>query len=577
MSSNSFKKIKYEELRNRAERLLDNSDDQRAPRNLGDIKSVIHELEIFQMELEIQNEELCRSQAALETSRDRYEDLYDGAPVGYLTLDREGLIVEANLTVATLLGVPRGRLLGSPLSGFVFPDDQDIWYLHRAHVFGGAGPRTDELRFQRPDTTTFFAQLESRPEFAAHGCQKFRTVLFDISARRGAQDQASVAADELERKNAELQRLNEQLQASEFQRLRSAAIDASNDGLVITDACRPDNPIVFASQPFLTLTGYSEAEVLGKNCRFLQGPDSNRQTVTQIREAIAAPRMFEGEILNYCKNGESFWNHLRIHPLFDGQGNLTHFVGKHTDVTERKQMEKMLRRSDRLASTGTLAAGIAHEINNPISAAWTAAETILRIQGKPNSNVLIEEALHAIISSVQRCDKIIQNVLRFSRSQPSDMSPHNINEVVQRGGDMARDYAKQNNVGLVYQLTDDLPQPTINAVEIQQVVVNLLHNAIEANQDLAEITVSTAAVGDAVSFSVKDGGRGISEVELPQVFDPFYTARPGGRGVGLGLSIAHGIVEDHRGTIEMSSEIGKGTTATVKLPVPAIVDASAAT
>ena len=173
----------------------------------------------------------------------------------------------------------------------------------------------------------------------------------------------------------------------------------------------------------------------------------------------------------------------------------------------------MLRRADRLTSTGTLAAGIAHEINNPLSAAWTAADAALMLKDKPNSAGLIDEALHAVVDSVKRCDQIIQNLLRFSRNQPSDKSPHDFNEVVRRVCQITRSYTKQNNARLTLKLGDGLHRPTINAVEIEQVFVNLLYNAIEAGGGAADITISTAAVGDTISLVVQDQGRGLSAAD----------------------------------------------------------------
>ena len=131
----------------------------------------------------------------------------------------------------------------------------------------------------------------------------------------------------------ELQRIEAEL------RLRNAAIETAADGVIISDAQSPDQPIIYASPAFCHLTGYSEQDVLGKNCRFLQGPDTDPQVVDQIRDALNSNRSFLGELLNYRKNGSTFWNQLRIKPLLDEKGKVTFFVGVQTDITERKQRE----------------------------------------------------------------------------------------------------------------------------------------------------------------------------------------------------------------------------------------------
>ena len=131
----------------------------------------------------------------------------------------------------------------------------------------------------------------------------------------------------------ELQRMEEAL------KLRNAALEKAADGLIISDARLPDQPIVYASPAFHALTGYSEADILGQNCRFLQGPETDPAVLVRIREALQSNRPFLGELLNYRKNGSTFWNQLRINPLFDEHGEVTHFVGVQTDITERKQRE----------------------------------------------------------------------------------------------------------------------------------------------------------------------------------------------------------------------------------------------
>jgi len=139
-----------------------------------------------------------------------------------------------------------------------------------------------------------------------------------------------------------LQDITERKQTEESLRLQNAVFEAAMDGILITDAKLPDNPIIYSSPAFQDCTGYSAEEVTGKNCRFLQGPGSDATVVAQIRDAINQGSRFSGEILNYRKNGEPFWNHLRLEPFHDSDGNLTHFVGIQSDVTERKNAENEL-------------------------------------------------------------------------------------------------------------------------------------------------------------------------------------------------------------------------------------------
>jgi PAS domain S-box-containing protein len=147
-----------------------------------------HELRVHQLELEMQNEELRRSQMELEASRARYSDLYELAPVGFFTLSEQGLILEANLTAATLLGVARGTLLKLPLTCFILPEDQDIYYRHRNKLLATGSPQVCELQMVKRDGTHFRARLEAIAAQAADGAPEYRALLSDITGRKPTEE-----------------------------------------------------------------------------------------------------------------------------------------------------------------------------------------------------------------------------------------------------------------------------------------------------------------------------------------------------------------------------------------------------
>jgi PAS domain S-box-containing protein len=189
----------YADLRQRAEAIL-----QQEPREVSeipaeDIQRLIHELQVHQIELEMQNEELRRAQEALEASRARYFDLYDLAPVGYLTVGEQGLILEANLTAATLLGVARGALVKQPLTRFILPEDQDIYYRHRQQLFETGAPQVCEMRMLRADKSPFWARLEAtQAQDAARGAPVCRVTMSDITERIQAEARERLAREVLE-------------------------------------------------------------------------------------------------------------------------------------------------------------------------------------------------------------------------------------------------------------------------------------------------------------------------------------------------------------------------------------------
>ena len=197
------------ELRRRAEELA-RGEAARTPENLEALspeatRRLLHELEVHQIELEMQNQELRRAQAELEVARARYFDLYDQAPVGYVTLSAQGLILEANLTATILLGMARSALVRQFLSQFIFKEDQDLYYLHRKQLFETGAAQTCELRMARPDGSPFWARLEATAAQDAAGTSIGRAVLIDLTAHKQAEDELHHAQAALEIAHRELQ------------------------------------------------------------------------------------------------------------------------------------------------------------------------------------------------------------------------------------------------------------------------------------------------------------------------------------------------------------------------------------
>jgi len=197
------------DLREQAEKITQ-EDAASSPEKLeamspAEIRHTLHELRVHQIELTIQNEELRRTQEELDASRARYFDLYDLAPVGYLTVSEQGLILEANLTAATLLGLPRSALTKQPLTRFILKEDEDIYYLHRKKLFETGEPQTCELRMVEKDSSPFWARLEANLAQDTRGLPVCRVVLSDISALKRAEFQREAALEEIRKFNEVLE------------------------------------------------------------------------------------------------------------------------------------------------------------------------------------------------------------------------------------------------------------------------------------------------------------------------------------------------------------------------------------
>ena len=253
------------------------------------------------------------------------------------------------------------------------------------------------------------------------------------------------------------------------------------------------------------------------------------------------------------------------YPVTREDGRVDGVVCTYRDVTDEREFQQRLVQSERMVAIGTLAGGVAHEINNPLGGilAWT--QLLMRTEG------IDEEAasfLKEIEESALRCKKIVRGLLDFSRNVPSEeREAVNLNEVVERARFLMQHTFAKQGVEVVIEAAGDLRRVSGNANQLQQVIVNLLSNACGAIQGTGRITVRTKNVAAEIWVEVEDDGDGIPKEARERVFMPFYTTKPQGEGTGLGLAVTYGIVENHEGTISFETEEGSGTTFTLKLPV----------
>jgi len=237
------------------------------------------------------------------------------------------------------------------------------------------------------------------------------------------------------------------------------------------------------------------------------------------------------------------------------------------EIAERKRAEEALVRAEHLASIGTMAAGIAHEINNPLAAIALYCAVATHAKDRPNAAETIDDALENIREQTFRCGEIIRNVLRFAREGEAEKWPCNLGNVARGARELVGRRAAEKGVAVEVKLGDELPEIVVSPTGIEQVIVNLVCNAIEASEPGGSVNVRIEPHGDSVRLSVEDRGRGMTKEQLARAFDPFYTGRRYEGGNGLGLAITHSIVQEHAGSIDIRSRPGEGTTVAVLLPV----------
>jgi len=324
-----------------------------------------------------------------------------------------------------------------------------------------------------------------------------------------------------------------------------------------------DFKILRINKAFADAFGKTPEELIGgKCCKIMHGlaePLPNCPLMQTLRSG--KPSMLEiNDVHQNIHLEES------TYPILDENGNVTAVVRVARDISERKKMEDRLIVADRLASIGELVAGVAHELNNPLTSVIGFSELLL----KEDDIKVIKEELGIINREAKRTSNIVKNLLTFARKhaptkQVSSITK-NIDEVLQ-----IRAYEhKVNNIEIVKHYSDDLPPVMVDYFQMQQVFLNLIVNAEQAMLEAHKhgvLTITVEKVGESIKITFSDDGPGIPPENIPRIFNPFFTTKDIGKGTGLGLSICHGIVTSHGGTITAQSQVGKGTRFIIELPL----------
>ena len=372
--------------------------------------------------------------------------------------------------------------------------------------------------------------------------------------------------------------------------LLGAAIAATPTGLVISDARQPDCPIVFLNAAFTDITGYPPGEVLGRNCRFLQGKGTDAKAVAKVRAAIAAARPVTVELLNVRRDGSRFWNELRIAPVFGEDGTPTHFIGIQHDVTARRTAEDRAARARRAAERASrtksdFLATMSHEIRTPMNGVMGTLSLLLDTELSQEQRSFAETArrcgqdLLAIINDVLDISRIEAGMLRLNDSAFA------LGPTLRAVLDLAAPAAAAKAITLGAEIDPALPAWLRgDGQRLRQVLTNLVDNAVKFTA-IGGVTLRAAQDGAGedgrirLRLSVTDTGIGIPAEVQARLFrrwtqaDPSIGARFGGS--GLGLTICRRLVRLMGGEITLESEPGKGSTFTISLTLPAAEGAPA--
>ena len=346
-----------------------------------------------------------------------------------------------------------------------------------------------------------------------------------------------------------------------------AAVEMTRMPMLVTDPRQPDNPIVFVNRAFLDLTLYDEQDVIGRNCRMLQGPQTDPATVAEIRAAVAEERAVALDILNYKADGTPFWNALYLGPIFDQEGHLLYFFASQMDVTERRATEQSSMQAQKMEAIGQLTAGMAHDFNNLLQVINGNLElALLGIGGNPNASEPIRRAQRAAM----KAGKLTQQLLTFARKQRLEPRRVNLNSLLVEFSEMLV-RTLGDKVELHLDLKPGLPYCTLDPTHLEMALLNVLINARDAMPQGGKVKVGTSLLrhgggdGSHVVICVIDEGEGMTPEVMRRATEPFFTTK--GPGTGLGLAMVHGFVQQSRGRLEIDSAPGAGTTVRMVFPV----------
>ena len=553
MTDKKVRRIDGAELRRLAEeRMREKGSEPVQPLTVDDAQRLLHELEVHQIELEMQNAELLQARDQVETLLGKYTDLYDFAPAGYFTLDREGNIRSVNLTGASLLGIERSRLIGRPFGLFIAQEKRTGFADFLGKAFSSESRDACEVSLLKEGGHQLFVLIEA---LAASSGQECRIAVIDITARKQADD-ALLESKERMFKLAEM----------------------AVDSIVMLD---DSGAVVFCNSAMERMFGYPSGDIIGKDFHRHFLPENVRDASVQgfarFREQGSGPGIgTTTEVTALRKDGTEFPVELSISAVkLKGNWNA---IGIMRDITERKSLENQLLQAQKMETVGLLAGGIAHDFNNILNVI-VGYEFLLENTMQDDDPMLCN--LKQILAAANRGANLTKSLLDFSRKHLINPQPTEINGII-RNVDKFLKMVIGEDVRLKTAFGEEKLTVNADSGQIEQVLINLATNARHAMPDGGALSITSEPLtiksefikergfgepGEYALISVTDTGTGMDRETIGRIFEPFYTTKTLGKGTGLGLSIAYSLVKQHNGYIDVSSEPNKGTTFRIYLPL----------
>ncbi|MBA4410777.1 MAG: hypothetical protein C0397_15300 [Odoribacter sp.] len=501
-----------------------------------DPQRLIHELEVHQIELELQNEELQLAKQELDESREKYFDLYDLAPVGYLTLTESGIICHANLTAAKMLGVERKKLENKLFYRFICSADQDTYYLKHNQLVTSGERQQFDLRLKRNDNTLFWAQIITVLSWKKEGIYENRVIISDISEQKHAEEQKDMLVK---------------------------AIKYTADCIAIADK---DSKFIFINDSFCKTYGFREKELIGKPFELIRSENNPPEVIADLFSDLSEKGSWHGEVLNKRKDGSEFPVSLSVAQIVNEKGERYATVGITRDISEDIKKDSILKETNTElvklnAEKDKFFSIIAHDLKSPFTGFLGISE-LLADENNEYTPEEIREFSGTLKHSAENLYKLLNNLLDWALLQKGSFSfsPQklSLSKIVSENIEQINSRAIQKKITIQSEVPAN---QNVFADEkmINSVFRNLLSNAVKFTPVNGKVTIRSKTVShDRIEVSVQDTGVGISQQDVGRLFRiDEKVSSPGTDGepsTGLGLVLVKEFIGKHGGQIWVEND-----------------------
>lgn len=450
-------------------------------------------------------------------------------PKGNITYVNDKFVEISKYSEAELLGENH-----SILNSSLHPQEffKDMW-----RTIGSGKVWKGEIRNRAKDGSTYWVDT---------------TIVPFLNSKGRPYQYVSIRSDITQRKQAEASLKKTLKDVSDI----NFALDQSSI-LAFTDA---KGIIKNVNDKFCEISKYSREELIGQDHSLLNSGLHSKEFFKNLWRTIGSGNVWKGDIRNRAKDGSFYWVTTTIVPFLNEEGKPYQYLAIRNDITEKKKSEEMLHRQDKLAAVGQLAAGVAHEIRNPLTSMKGYAEFLQLDEEDPQR----QEFIDIILDEIDRVNNIVEEFMVLAKPKAVELEEKNIIPIVQTVVSMLNFEARKRNVKLEFEADEEIVQIECDENRLKQVFLNFMKNGIEAMPDGGDLRVKAEIIDGNVMISIQDTGIGIPPETLKKIGEPFYTTKKNGN--GLGLMVSFKIIESHNGKVYIESEQNKGTTFKIMLP-----------